>query len=457
MKILGYEIRRAPSPRAREADGGADFGVVGRDDTGPYTWLWSNDPNPLFRTRARFDVFDEMRKSDPSVRAALMMCKLPARAAKWRVDPYSDDPIDKLVAEACAWQLGVGEEEDGPLVASWSAVQAQASLKLDFGCMFEEIIWGDEPFTWRDADGDEHLLLGVQRLAPRTPRTVDRIQNDPRTGHVSEFKQWLPGAKPIPPEKLIAHATDREDGQWGTSLLRSMYGSWKFKRELMISSGIGWDRFASGIPKVTHPHGDAAERKAQRIGRGLRAHERGYVTQEFGGEWDVDILNGSGTLADPVPLLRFHCEQIADGALQFFTNLASSQTGSRAVGDVLIDPFFQAVQADAEETASMYRSTLLRKFVTVNFGERVPTPYLRPGRIGSRDIAVLCQAMFDASSAGMEFTDPETQDAVREIMGLPALPDDYEPPEPGEGDPVPPTPPPILPPAAPEITPPAAP
>lgn len=452
MKILGLDIRRQPSPAARR-EVGANVGVVGSDhESMSLTWGWTNDPNPLFRSRYRYDIYNEMRSSDPSVRAAILMRKLPARAAKWRVDPYSDDPIDKLVADACAWQLGIGEWEDGPLVDSWAEVQAQASLKIDYGSMFEEMIWGKQAFTFRDADNDEHLLLGVQRLAPRAPRTVQKIETDPQTGQISTFEQWLPNSRPIPPEKLIAHAVDREDGQWwGTSLLRSMYGPWKFKRELMIAAGIGWDRFAAGIPVVRHPDGTANENQAKRIGRSIRSHERSYVTLNSDTGWGVDLLNGSGTLVDPVPLLRYYSEQIADAALEFFTNLASSQTGSRAVGDVLIDPFFESVQGEAEETASTYRSRLLRAFVTVNFGERVPTPRLVPGRIGSRDIAVLCQAMYDASQAGLDFKDTETQDAVREIMGLPNLPDDYEPPAeaaPGEGGPPPPGTLTVLPPAA---------
>lgn len=432
MKILGLEVRRqAPAQRVKDT---AAAGVMGADDSAMlHTWLYSNDPNPLFRyPLTRYQIFDEMRYSDPSVRAALLMRKLPARAAKWRVDPCSDSPLDKLVADACAWQLGIGEWEDGPLVDTWGEVLGQAQLKIDLGCFFEEKIWGREAFTFTDKDGDDHLMFAVQRLAPRPPRTVFMLETEPETGMISRFEQNLPGSKPIPPQKLISHATERENGQWwGTSLLRAMYGPWKLKRELMISAGIGWDRFAAGIPVATYQ--DASYKaEAGRIARDVRGHERAWVALEQD-KISLDLLNGSGTLADPVPLLSFYCTQIADAALESFTSLGTSQHGSRAVADVLVEPFWQSVSAETEQIASTYRKRLLRDFVTVNFGEAVPTPYLKPGRIGTRDIAILCQALYDASNAGLDFKDVETQDAIREILELPNLPDDYEPPAEGEG------------------------
>lgn len=434
MKIGRLELRRLAAPSYDSAKPDTSPGVVGSDDSPFKTWMWSEDPNPLFAGRTRYVVFDEMRKSDASVRSALLLRKLPALAAKWRVDPASDSPEDKLVADACAWQLGIGDEDDGPMCQTWAEIQAQAQLKIDFGAMFEEIIWSPEPQWFYDADGDGHLLTSILRLAPRAPRTVQRIETDPATGDISFFEQWLPNAQPIPPEKLISHTMDREDGHWwGTSLLRCMYGPWKLKRELMISAGIGWDRFASGIPIITYT--DASQKvQATRIGRELRNHERAYLALEEG-QMTAEILNGSGSLADPVPLLSFYCTQIADAALQSFTSLGTSQHGSRAVADVLVEPYFQSIQAETEQMASVYRKKLLRQFVTVNFGADVPTPYLRPGRIGSRDIAVLCTALYDAAQAGLDFTDRATQDAVRGVLDLPDTPELMEPVVPGEGDP----------------------
>lgn len=434
LKLGRLEIgaREYAPPRITDGPMG---GVVGSDgQAGFYSGFWRDDPNPLWRTRQRYAVIEEMRKSDPSVRSALLLYKLPIRAAKWRVEPVSStNPVDLLVADACAWQLGIGTD-DGPLSGSWSLVLDQALKVLDYGAMFEEKIWHDAAVDWRDADGTVHPMFAVQHLGPRAPATVEEIQTDERTGKIASFIQGLADTRPIPPEKIIPHAVDRENGDWwGTSMLRPMWGSWKLKKQLMISSGIGWDRFAAGIPVVRHPAGSGNAQRAQQIGRSLRQHERGYVAFEEGTEWSLEILAGSGSLADPVPLLNFYCQQIADSALEFFSTLGTTQHGSRAVGEVLIDPFFDAVGSLAVQLATTYRKHLLREFVTHNFGADVEVPEIIASGIGTRDVSILCQALYDASNAGLDFKDVETQNAIRELLDLPDLPDDYAPPKPGEG------------------------
>jgi len=424
------------------------YGSDGMDDF--YSGFLADDPNPLWVTTDRYRVIREMQ-TDPSVSSALLLWKLPIRSATWRVDPASDDPTDLLVADACAWQLGIGTD-DGPLSGGWSAVLAQSLRMLELGSMFEEKIWSPDTRTFKDADGNLHELLVVQHLGSRAPSTAQIIRTNEDTGELEHFEQWLPGTRPIPPAKLIPHAIGRKDGSWwGESMLRPMWGSWKLKKQMMIASGIGWDRWAAGIPEVRHPAGDGNARKAEQIGRSVRQNERGYLAFEATSEWEFKIHNGAATIADAVPLIRLYSEQIADAALAYFVNLASSQTGSRAVGDVLIDPFFEAVAEIAKQLGATYRRHLLREFVTLNFGADVDLPKVCTGRIGTRDIAMLCQALYDASSAGLDFKDAETQDAIRQILELPDLPDDYAPPAAppaGEGS-GPPFVMPALPPAAP--------
>ena len=435
MTIIDRILRRdmaAPvaAPRRRDVPGG----VAGADSAAStYGFLISDDPNPIWRGRSRWPVIDEMRLSDGTVRSSLMLYKLPIRAADYAVEPATEDPLDRLVADAVAWQFGIGrDDDDAPLGHSWETLLDEGALKmLDNGSMFEEMVWGDGLQTWRDADGDPHQILTLIRLAPRSPRFVQRLESDPRTGAIARFEQWLPGTKPIPPEKLIAHAIERENGEWwGTSALRPMYGNWKLKKQLMIASGIAWDRWAAGIPIVRHPSGAGYALRADEIGRTVRGNERAYVTFDASEpDWGLELLNGSGTIADPVPLLRWHCEQIRESGLQFFANLGTSATGSRAVGDVLVDPFYQAVETITKQAISVYRKSAIRRFVDYNFGTAIPTPTITFRGLAQRDVAVLCQAIYDASGAGLAFDDPETQDAIRTALDLPKLPVDFKPPE----------------------------
>lgn len=421
------------SPQAEVAPTGS-YGV----DDSWYIDLMAGGPdvNPLLTGRAKYQVYNEMRLSDPTVRSCLWMFKLPIRAASWKVTPASEDPVDKLVAEAVAWQFGLEDDiDDGRLDFTWDQSLAQALLYLDFGAMFEEIIWADEMETWYDSDGDPHPVRPISRLAPRFPSSVIRVAHDWKSGSLDWIVQDLPGARPIPGSKLLHYALDREGHNWwGTSLLRPMYGPWRLKKALMIAAGIGWDRHAVGTPVVRFPlgGGNVARQQAEAIARNYRVHERGYVvlegpapTAQGGGNlWDIQILNGAGTLADPVTLMKEYDVQIATAGLQMFARLGTTATGSRAVGEVLSDPFYLAVQSIAKSLAAVRTRHAVRQFVTMNFGAEIDTPKFEVSKIQAKNVTVLARAIADLSAAGLHFTDVSTQNDIRDQLDLDHLPDE---------------------------------
>jgi hypothetical protein len=424
---------REPPRSGPEVRGGA-YGV----DDSWYMDLYAGGPdtNPLLSGRAKYEVYEEMRTSDPTVRSVLWMFKLPIRQASWRVDAVSEDPLDQIVAEAVEWQFGLGpDENDGRLDLTWDESLQQALLFLDYGAMFEEIVWG-EPETWTDSSGTDHLVRPINRLAPRFPRTVFRTSHDVRTGKLDWIQQDLPGALPIPGELLCHYALEREGRNWwGVSMLRAMYGSWRLKKAVMIAAGIGWDRHAVGTPVVRYPigGGQKALDQARQIGREYRTHERAYVALEGPAPgpgqpgtnlWDMSILDGSKSLADPVPLLKEYDMQIATAGLQMFSRLATTPSGNRAVGEILSDPFYMAARAVAGHVASVRTRDAVRKFVDRNFGTEVGTPQIRFSKIQGKNIPVLAAAISDLTNAGMTFTDVPTQNDVREQLDLDDLPDE---------------------------------
>lgn len=438
-------VRRtmAAAPTVAEQSSVPQGGAYGIDDNW-YIDLMAGGPdvNPLLTGRAKYEVYNEMRLSDPTVRSCLWMFKLPIRSASWKVTPAGEDPVDRVVADAVAWQFGMEDyTDDGRLDLTWDQSLSQALLYLDFGSMFEEIVWAPPPpenngmlELFYDADGDPHPVRPIARLAPRFPSSVVRVGHDARSGMIDWVMQDLPGALPIPGEHLVHYALDREGHNWwGTSLLRPMYGSWRLKKALMISAGIGWDRHAVGTPVVRYPLGGGAtaRKQAEAIARNYRVHERGYVvlegpspTSQGGGNlWDIDILNGSGTLSDPVPLMKEYDVQIATAGLQMFARLGTTATGSRAVGEVLSDPFYLAVQAIAKSVAAERTRHAVRRFVDVNFGPDIDTPKFEVSKIQAKNVPVLARAIADLSSAGLHFEDVDTQNDIRDQLDLDHLPE----------------------------------
>lgn len=425
MKVAGLNITRRGSAEPPQGEQGSanSYGKAFHD-----LIAWgSNDPNPLLAGMGRFPIYDEMRLGNPAIRSALWMFKLPVRSAHWDFEPVSEDPLDQLVADACRWQFGLGEEE-GQVDRSWDEQLQQALRMLDWGSQFEEDVWSRDPATWVDSDGDEHTMWKISRCEQRAPQWIQRITKDDETGGIAHMEQVLAGTLPIPGEKLSAYVLEREGDDWlGTSLLRPMWGPWMLQKQLMVAVGIGWDTFGKKTPAIWHPPGK--KREAEDMGRGYRENQRGYFTfesvKDMPGGWSIDLI-GPDNPGDPVPLINTYSQMMAAAALQQFSSLGTSKTGSRAVGDVLVEPFTMACVAVAGQIASVMHRGKVRRFVTYNFGSHVPAPRLKVSKIQMRGLDVLTAAIADLAAAGLEFTDRDTQNDMRSQLQLPMLPDDVE-------------------------------
>lgn len=416
-----------------------------RGEAGAEADSWLNDllgggpdVNPELQGGLKFLQYDEMRKTDASVKSVLMFLKLPVRSAVWGLEPAADDPVDRLIADFVAQNLGL-EANDGWMTQSWDKLLEQGLSMLDMGACIEEFVW-DDVKPWYDADGDAHLKRRLLRLAPRPCSSIDKVIRYP-DGSIKRVEQNIAEARPIihtvERPKLSHMVFEEEAGRWeGVSVLRPAWGPWRLKRALMIAAGIGWDRFSMGLPVVHHPDTAEGEARAKSIGRSIRGHQRAYVrfpvppgmTKEES-EWALEIVNGAQTLADPTPLLKWFCDQIAEAGMQQFARQGMGETGARATAEVQVDPYFLAVQALANNIRRERSRQLIRTLVRVNFGEEAAerqVPNLTVSKIQARNVSVVASAIGILAGVGFTFTDREAQDDIREMLGLTALPDDLE-------------------------------
>lgn len=402
--------------------------------------IGGEDVNPALTGTAKYEVYEEMRRTDPAVRSILLMFKLPILSAEWSCEPASEDPEDILIAECCAQQFGLGEHDIGWMSETWESSLGQSLQFLDWGSMFEEIVWGD-PFSWDPPEGASRTIRPIIKLGPRKPASIEVIETA-KDGSLFSLTQQVEGAKTIPGDKVVWYINEREDGGWfGVSLLRAAYGPYRMKKAVQVSAATSFDRFAAGVPVIRYPaNSTQGKRDADVIGERYRSHERAWISLPGmappQGDWDVSILSGNGSMADPVPLLRHYDEQIATAALQGFTRLGVTETGSRAVGEVLADPYYLAVQACARYVATQREKLLISRFVTVNFGEDAKLPKLLVSKITSDNIAQVVEAVANLSGAGWNLADRQLQNLVRVRLGLPELPEDQ--PTKGEGSAIPP-------------------
>jgi hypothetical protein len=429
----------AAAPRVQTGEAGSDGdtwwgGLIGSapgQASSAYTTYGATpDPNPALTGVAKFDTYHEMSLTDPSIKSLLLFLLLPVRSAVWGLDPAIDgDPESLRIRDAVAWNFGL-DGEDGQMDLSWDELLQQGGYNiLKYGPCIEELVWGDLA-TWHDADGTPLSIRPLARLALRMPRTIDRVKFD--RGQVSEVTQNLPGTRPIPGDKLSYMVWERDGNRWdGVSMLRPAWGAWYSKKTLMVAAGIAWDRFAATIPVVWHPDTPEGEARAREIGRNIRQHERASVhfpvpqgASPADSEWKLDGYKGQ--FEDPVPLMRFYTEQIAEAGLQQFSKLGMTDTGSRAVASVQIDPFFLGVQALAKYLLRERRRQAMRKFVEVNFGAEAADkrlPKLTVSKIQAQSVAVLAQAISYLEPAGLTLA-PRDWNDVREMLGFAAWPED---------------------------------
>jgi hypothetical protein len=206
-----------------------------------------------------------------------------------------------------------------------------------------------------------------------------------------------------------------------------MYGPWRLKKSLMIAAAIGWDRYSSGVPVVRYPKGAGSRAKREARGGGPQLphprtrldHVRGHEGRRVGSRHH----RRSQTLADPTPLINLYNEEMATAGLQIFTRLGSSHHGSRAVGEVLADPYYLAVQSYAKDIAAMRMRGPFRAFVDINFGTNVKVPILSVSKIQAKNMLVIAQAIQYLAAAGLNFTDRDTQNDLRDQMDLRHLPE----------------------------------
>lgn len=416
--------------------GSVDIGEAGASSDSWYTDIIGGGPdvNPELSGSQKFPVFDEMALTDPTIKSLLAFWSLTVRSATWGLEPVEAMGLPLFVRDYCAWNVGL-EGRLGEMDLSWgSQLGLTVTTGLKHGPSIEELVW-DDVRTWHDADGDPHLIRPLARLAPRPARTIARVKR--RNGRLEEITQTTPGTRPMPRDKVSYIVFDPDEtGRWeGSSMIRPAWAPWRLKKALQISAGIGWDRFASGLPVVFHPDNPDAERRAKRIGEMLRQHERANVhfpstgPSTQGGrpdsEWGLELLNGAATLADPVSLLRWLNEQETAAGLALWSALGTTQSGSRAVGEVQIDPFFLGVQAIAHTVARERERQVFRRIVAVNFGEELAdkiTPRLVVSRIQRGNIDVITRALAFLSPLGFHLTAGDEED-LREMLGLGKLGD----------------------------------
>ena len=154
MKLFGgRELKIFKSP----VQSGVEIGVTGTTIFGGF--ISDEDYVSELTGSEAIITYDRMRKSDGVVKAALLACQLPIRAANWYIEPASEDEKDKEVADF------VSENLFNQMSITWDDFLRQALLMLPFGFyVFEKVFAsmdyeGKPMIGWRKCEGKNLTMI----------------------------------------------------------------------------------------------------------------------------------------------------------------------------------------------------------------------------------------------------------------------------------------------------------
>lgn len=410
MNLFGYELKffRAPPQKNKE---------LGESGTEIYQgFITGDDYVPELTGTNALDTYDKMRKSDGVVKASLLACELPIRAANWFIEPASDDDSDKEVADF------VSDCLFNQMSITWDDFLRQALLMLPFGFMvFEKV------FKSVDIEGKE--MVSWKKFAPRLPSTI--LKWEMETGD-DGITQMLPSGNniSIPIEKLLIFTQSKEGDNWlGISVLRNAYRSWFFKNHIEKINAIAFERQGLGIPYVKLPKGYSPKdrEKAEKLLKNLRANERGYIIIPDG--WEIGFMDmKAGTVKDPDTSIRRYNREILISVLAQFLDLGAGNTGSRALSADQSTTFHNNLTAMARQIKDIINKYAIKQLVDLNYTV-VKYPTLEFSKIGVIEYEKMAKALQSLSQSGLISTDEKLEDYIRELLNLPEKLEEEEKPE----------------------------
>ena len=362
-----------PDTFLRGAVGTANFAGFIRD-LGEY--------NPILEGRSSFLVYEKMRRSDADVRAALLACKLPIRAADYQIVPglKENEPgfnLAKQIADEVRENLFGGLESPTStgcwVTQNFETVKENALLCLDFGCAAHEDLW--------HIDGDK---VRLRKLAPRLLYTFYRYHVDEDGESLLYLEQYGYRGNNfvnvlVPAEKIAYFVNDMEGAYfYGRSVLRAAYQHWYMKSQIYRIDAISIERNGLGVPTIKQgPNVSAEDRKsAENWVKMLAAHESTGLSLPNG--WEFVLTGITGRIRDPQASIQHHSEMIMRSVLANFLSLGTTQTGSRALGNSMRDFFYLSLEAVSRKIDETISNTSIKRLVDYNYGgrgEAAPRPY----------------------------------------------------------------------------------
>jgi phage gp29-like protein len=356
------------------------------------------------------ETYDKMRRTDAQVSALISAVTLPLLSAEWEVvRPPDKEEAAKITDEHLEF------------------CKQNLFTRLDFPQLLRHFltsVWAG--FSWAEKvyelDGGK---LVFKKVDPRLASTLDRWQvnnNGELTGIEQEvYKDGGTKRFEIPRDKIALFVFQQEANNYeGMSLLRPVYKHWYIKDTLYRIDAIRHERFAIGVPVITLPeqYDETLLDQAEEIGENWRGAEQAYAIVVEGMKIELLQVKGSEAL-DISPTIQHHNEQIALAGLAQFLSFGTTQTGSRNLGEVTVEFFYDAEEGLGNWVSSALCEELLYPLLDLNFREKI-RPIVAFSDLGAISLHELIGSLKDVGPTYVHQT-LETENYIRDKLNMPEI------------------------------------
>lgn len=387
-------------------------------------------------------VYREMSDNDPVIGAILFAITNLIRQAKWNVEAADSTPEAEGMKE---FLEGCLDDMSMP----FSSVIDEACSMFVYGYAPMEIIYkrrsgyeADDPdLRSRFDDGK----IGLRAISLRSQNTIARWEIDKADGSIDGMWQqpWAGPMVFIPMEKmLLFRTTETRQNPEGRSILRTAYRSWHYKKRIENIEAIGVERDLAGFP-VAYIPGAYMDRSADAQQKGVyqmwsqlvtsirRDAREGIVIpsdRDASGNplFELKLLSSGGSRTiDTTKIVDRYGRAIATAVLADFIFLGQNAVGSFALSSDKTALFATAIGAFMGGIADTFNRHLIPKLMSINGWDLEMAPKLVPEDIETPDISQLADFITKLSGAGaMFFPDVELENRLRQMAGLPPVPED---------------------------------
>lgn len=366
----------------------------------------STESNPNFAYLDTISLYREMRDTMPIISAVMNAIKMSFVQTAFYFEPASDDKKDIEIKDFL--------EDVFFKEIDWSDFISQASLMMDYGYMFFEIV----EFV---RDGKVYY----KKIAPRLPGSDDEMYyNKDRSEVGIKQKVYIDDSYvniDIPPEKIFRLTINREgDNFRGRSVMRPMYMPFTFLKKLYKESIISAQRSA-GIPEIINDSTTITpdeESKIKEAAKNIVNDCDSYLYHNRDQEFKYFVNPNN---FDYVSLINVYESLILKTVLAQFLDISKEgNSGGYAQSKSEITFFLMFINSFLDYFTRRVNSVLVKRSVHLNFGD-APAPKLKYNNPSDESIDSIINRIKLLVDSKIITNNFELENIVRQKLDLPDI------------------------------------